>query len=253
MNAKDDKTDGLARSAAMLWGEAAPGRRGPKPALSLDAIARAAADVADAEGLAAVSMQRVAKELGYTTMSLYTYVPSKDLLVEAMVDIATGPPPPWADAPNGWRPQLLRWTTDLWHVFARHPWGLQATLIGPPLGPNQLAWFERLLSTLSRSGLSTADVSSTAMFVLASVRGLAKIALDVYPAASPAEVAAANAEYSKVLHDVAERGGLSAVAAFAATPPPEADTDAGLPHDLAFGMNLLLDGIEGRVERHRKT
>jgi AcrR family transcriptional regulator len=68
----------------LLWGRREPGRRGPRPGLSTDAIVEAAVAVADAEGLGAVSMARVAKELGFTTMSLYRHVTSKDELLQLM-------------------------------------------------------------------------------------------------------------------------------------------------------------------------
>ena len=75
------ESDDLPRVLQLLWGLDAPGRRGPKPALSLHQIGAAAVRIADAEGLGAVSMSRVAGELGYTTMSLYRYVESKDDLL----------------------------------------------------------------------------------------------------------------------------------------------------------------------------
>ena len=80
----------------LLWGLQERPRRGPKPGLSLERIVDAAIGLADAGGLAAVSMARVAAELGFTTMSLYRYVPTKDDLLELMVDAASGLPP--ADA-----------------------------------------------------------------------------------------------------------------------------------------------------------
>jgi AcrR family transcriptional regulator len=64
-----EKPDGgLSPEMAALWGNRERPRRGPKPAMSVEAIVAAATMVADAEGLDAISMQRVAKELGYTTM-----------------------------------------------------------------------------------------------------------------------------------------------------------------------------------------
>jgi len=68
----------------LLWGRREAGQRGPKRGLSVDAIVEAAIEVGDAEGLGAVSMSRVAKELGFTTMSLYRYVTSKDELLQLM-------------------------------------------------------------------------------------------------------------------------------------------------------------------------
>src|SRR5580704_2893657 len=68
----------------LLWGRRPRGQRGPKPGLSVDAIVETAVRLGDGEGLEAVSMARVAKELGFTTMSLYRYVASKEELLQLM-------------------------------------------------------------------------------------------------------------------------------------------------------------------------
>src|SRR5678815_4834533 len=74
------------RSIALLWGVPGAGRRGPKPSRSVEEVVSAAVALADAEGLAALSMRRVAETLGLSPMALYTYVPSKAELVDLMVD-----------------------------------------------------------------------------------------------------------------------------------------------------------------------
>src|SRR5260370_17230498 len=71
-----------ARTLALLWREGPAQRRhGPPQGLSIDAVVRAATDLADREGLEALTMRRVAQALGVAPMTLYTYVPGKaDLL-----------------------------------------------------------------------------------------------------------------------------------------------------------------------------
>ena len=76
----------------LLWGRRERGKRGPRAGLSADAIVAAAVRVADAEGLEAVSMARVAKELGFTTMSLYRHVSGKDELLQMMWDASAQVP-----------------------------------------------------------------------------------------------------------------------------------------------------------------
>src|ERR1700712_4171701 len=99
-------------TAEFLWQERARPTRGPKPALTLDQIADAAIAIADAEGLAAVSMQRGAAGPGYTKMWLYRYLPGKAELVAAMVERALGGPPTIAPA-DGWRAGLTAWAEAL--------------------------------------------------------------------------------------------------------------------------------------------
>src|SRR3954453_12429425 len=120
-------------SVEFLWGGRTQPTRGPKPALSLDGIADAAIAVADAEGLAAVSMQRVAADLGYTKMSLYRYVPGKAELVAAMLERAIGEPP---ETTGEWRPALREWAENLLAAYAAHAWSLAATTGRRPIGPN---------------------------------------------------------------------------------------------------------------------
>src|SRR5687767_7327764 len=69
-----------------LWGKSPPGRRGPKPALSVAQIVEAAYVIADEQGLAAVSMARVAEALGCSPMALYRHVKNKDELLILLAD-----------------------------------------------------------------------------------------------------------------------------------------------------------------------
>src|SRR5882757_3162372 len=92
----------------LAWGLGESGTRGPRKGLSLEQVVDAAIAVGDAEGLAGLSMSRVAKQLGFTTMSLYRYVDSKDTLITLVSDRLIGLPPepiagqPWREAIEGW-------------------------------------------------------------------------------------------------------------------------------------------------------
>lgn len=243
--AKADASDYLTRSLQLLWGQATPGRRGPKPQTSAEEIARTAVRVADAEGLAAVSMQRVATELGLTAMSLYTYVPSKDLLLEVMLDLTAETAEPSNDSAD-WREGVHAWVDTVWRLFAAHPWALRVQVSGPPLGPHQMALFERLLAALSGSGLPDGELFDTGMFLLSAVRGLSKLALDMVEhsgAAPPSEVDAAalrivSPQRFPTLHRT------MTVEKYAE--PKELGLDA-VPGNLRYGVDRLLDGVQARV------
>ena len=99
----DDEDDDLPRGVALAWGVAASPQRGPKREMSVERIVEAAVEIADAEGLGAVSMAAVAARLGYTPMSLYRYVTAKDDLVLLMQEEATGLPPESVREVEGWR------------------------------------------------------------------------------------------------------------------------------------------------------
>jgi AcrR family transcriptional regulator len=138
---------GRAAVPEVIWARPERTGRGPKPAYSRADIAAAAVRIADAEGLDAVSMRRVAAELGCGTMSLYNYVPRKEDLYELMVDAVSGEHELWE--PSGdWRADMLRvgWQTRA--LMRRHPW--VPRLMSPVYGfsPNALRYLEHCLACL---------------------------------------------------------------------------------------------------------
>ena len=129
------------RTLRLLWRDTAEPARGPQPGLSVDRVVAAAVAVADAEGLAAVSMRRVAQRLEVGTMTLYTYVPGKAELVALMQDAVYAEvvaPVQGAD----WRARLWRVAWNNWELYHRHPWLLEAVTGRPLLGPNETAKYD---------------------------------------------------------------------------------------------------------------
>ncbi|WP_017597469.1 TetR/AcrR family transcriptional regulator, partial [Nocardiopsis lucentensis] len=169
----------MTREIELLWGLREPGRRGPKPKLNREGVVRAAVAVADAEGLEGVSMQRVARELGYTTMSLYRHVDSKEDLLVLMVDAAMAQDPPEPRADGDWRAGIQAWVSGCREMYRRHPWVVFAAVFGPPLGPNGLRWMEAGLRELVGAGLTTADAVQVLMTVSGVVRDTCRIELDM--------------------------------------------------------------------------
>jgi AcrR family transcriptional regulator len=157
----------------LLWGRQPLPSRGPKPAVTLPEIAEAGIRIADAEGLEAVSMQRIAGELPVTKMALYRYVPGKTELVAVMSDLAMGAPP---DRPDdlAWRTALRTWALDLYDGFTRHPWLLQSTIGRRPLGPNELTWMERGVAALTESGLTGGEQLDAILVITSHVRNIAQ-------------------------------------------------------------------------------
>ena len=117
----------------------------------------AAVRLADAEGLEAVSMARVAKELGFTTMSLYRYVTSKEELLQLMWNAsAQGAEGLELDGAS-WRERLQEWAIVQREMLDRHPWITQMPMASPPLAPNSLTFVERGLEALDETGVSDGD------------------------------------------------------------------------------------------------
>src|SRR5687768_429272 len=98
----------------LLWGLTQRPRRGPKPKLTVERIVEVAIARADAEGVSALSMRRVADQLSVTAMSLYTYVPSKAELIDLMLDTVYGEPARPERVEGGWRARLELIARETW-------------------------------------------------------------------------------------------------------------------------------------------
>lgn len=155
-----------------LWGLAGPPARGPRARADVAAVAAGAVAVADRDGFEAVTLARVAAELGLTTTALYRYVDAKATLVELMVDHALGEPPVLRARTPGRR--LDAWVDALCERYAKHPWLSVFPLERPPRSPRALAWLDVLLQELSAAGAP--DPLGTALAVDVLVRGYAGLA-----------------------------------------------------------------------------
>ena len=157
-------------TSEFLWTARSKPTRGPKPTLTLDQIADAAIAIADAEGLAAVSMQRVAADLGYTKMSLYRYLPGKTELVAAMLERGMAEKPDLSG--KQWRDALTTWSELLLAKFAQHAWTVEAAAGPRPIGPNELGWMDAALAVLP-DGLTGAERLDAVATLAGHVRMLA--------------------------------------------------------------------------------
>jgi AcrR family transcriptional regulator len=165
----------LPGAVKVLWRERDHPSRGPKPTLSADQIARAAIGVADAEGLAAVSMQRIARAVHVTTMALYRYFSSKAELIDLMIDTAGGPAPDLDAVSKGWRSRLEEWTRRCSSVYRDHPWFLQAaTARRRIMGPNELEWLDAALGVLCDTGLPARQQHEAFLVLIGHVRSNAE-------------------------------------------------------------------------------
>ncbi|SEP37791.1 TetR/AcrR family transcriptional regulator C-terminal domain-containing protein [Amycolatopsis saalfeldensis] len=221
----------------LLWGAWPQPARGPKPGLSLERIAAAAAGIADADGLAAVSMQRVADEFGATAMSLYRYVPGRNELLDLMTDLTLGPAPQPAEA-TGWRAALDTWTRRVYAVLWGHPWLIEAFTRPRCVGPNELSWLERAVGALAGTSLTGPERVDAAVVLLGHVHALVRNGASLSSANARAEPAATIA--SLLREHAADYPALAAAAADGAFSPQ--DTEG-----FEFGLRCILDGIDAAI------
>ncbi|MFJ3927879.1 TetR/AcrR family transcriptional regulator [Streptomyces sp. NPDC090022] len=253
-------------AARLLWGPQPPVKpaRGPKRGLTLDGIAAAGVGIADGEGLGAVSMQRVAGELGVTKMALYRYVPGKAELVALMVESAmAGVPLPEAEAGAGagaglpgagWRARLGEWARALLVGFQRHPWLLEATVGVRVMGPRELAWLERALAALEGCGLSGAEAMDAVVLLTGHVRGIAAQGQGQGVAESAGGEAGGaggpDAQLTAVLGEVMREHGDRYPALAAAL--VSAAGGGGQDQALEFGLERILDGLGLLMEQRKR-
>ncbi|GAA3731677.1 TetR/AcrR family transcriptional regulator C-terminal domain-containing protein [Plantactinospora mayteni] len=216
--------------------------RRPEAELSQRQIVRAATGIADAEGLPATTMRRVATELRVATMSLYRHVRGKDHLVLLMADAAFGedslPDPP----PPGWRAQLELVCRLQWAIYRRHPWLAQVvSLTRPLLAPNAMAHTEWTMRAVSDRGLDLDTMLHVAATTANYVRGTA-VNLE-REAEAEQDTGVTDDEWMRARQ--AAVGALFAAGSFpllarTATRP---GIDLNLDGLFEFGLQRLLDGL----------
>ena len=147
-----------------------PARRRREP-ISRDAIVNAAVRLMDAEGLAALSMRRLADELGTGAASLYWHVGSKDGLLDLVLDRIIGEAQVPDPDPEHWREQIKQVARDQRAATLRHPYVVRVSIGRIPMGPNALRYSERVLAVLRAGGLPPRLAVQGYLLLIATVNG----------------------------------------------------------------------------------
>ncbi|MEE4417872.1 TetR/AcrR family transcriptional regulator [Streptomyces bugieae] len=237
------------RTVELLWGaKESPGRTG----LNLAGIVAAAIEVADAEGLPALSMRRVAERLGFTTMSLYRHVPGKAELIELMRDAVVGEldlsAPDHSDSGDvDWRTGMEAWARAHWTLHLRHPWLVHTAGSRRLPGPNIMADYERALQIAEGTGLRASEVVAVVSLVAGFVKTAAQQVHEVRH--EERESGVSNAQWWRGQEELVERMGpypaLGRLWQAGAFDEPEDPFD--------FGLARTLDGVELLVARRHRA
>jgi AcrR family transcriptional regulator len=225
-----------------LWAPPAPERA--RRGLSVEKVVAAAVELADGEGLAAVSMARVANALGFTTMSLYRHVRSKDELLVLMMDRVMALPP--AAAYDGWREGLAGWAWDLLRMVREHPWVLYVRIGPPPATPRSVTLMERGLAPLADAPLSEEEKARLILMINGYVYWQARLEAELAPGSGDPATDPLVA-YITVMHTLVDDR----------WPAVRRVVDAGVfddgqdtrDADFTFGLERILDGVEKLVRR----
>lgn len=218
-------------------------RRASEPDQTRERIVGAAIAIADAEGLGAVSMRRIATDLGMATMSLYHYLPGKDELVTAMMDEAFGGDalPPIPD--SGWRERMDLIARLQWQAYNRHPWLAEImSFTRPPLAPRAMRYTEWMLTALDDYGLSSQIMVHVAVGLASFVRGTA---INLEPEAQAQQDTGLDnedwmTETEPAFFEIVRAQGFPVLSRIA-----EEGVDYDLNTLFEFGLARFLDGLAG--------
>lgn len=239
------------RTLELLWRRPGPARRrGPRQGLTVDEVVDTAIGTADADGLDAVTMRRLANQLRVAPMTLYTYVPGKAELIDLMLDTvyARMPRTPHDDRP--WRDRVAAVARDNREMFRAHPWAATVLTGRPPLGPGLMAKYEHELRAFDDTGLDDVRRDAALTYLLDFVQASARSAAEVQAARRDSTQTdqqwwTANAPLlARVLDEerypTAVRVGAAAGAAQGAAYDPD--------HAYAFGLQRVLDGLAALID-----
>jgi DNA-binding transcriptional regulator YhcF (GntR family) len=222
-------------------------RRGPDRELGTDRIVATGMAVADAEGLEAVSMRRLAAELGVGPMSLYRHVAGREALEQLLVRAVLRADPLPEPGPPGWRAKLELVSRVQWRAYRAHPWLPELiSMTRPLLVPEAMAHTEWTLRALAGVPLTPAERMREALTLPAIVRGLAgTVAAE---ARAERETGQDNDQWWVTLDgEVRALLGSGRFPQLAAAQGPAQDLDALLEH----ALTCHLDGLEMRLARGR--
>src|SRR6202790_1507326 len=235
-----------ARTLALLWRDpAVVPRHGPRQGLSIDAVVAAATQLADTEGLEAVTTRRGAKALGVAPMTVYTYVPGKAELLDLMLDTAYTSMPRLDTHGQPWRQRLAAIAEENKALFENHPWAATISTIRPPLGPGMMTKYEHELLALEGLGLDDVQMDSSLTYLLSFVQAWARAAAAARAVQQDSAMddmqwwTASGPLLARVLDEntypIAARVGSAAGAAHGTAYSPS--------HAYTFGLQRVLDGL----------
>jgi AcrR family transcriptional regulator len=220
--------------------------------LSKEEVVRTAIWIADAEGLGALSMRRIATELGVSTMALYRYVGGKEALVLQMVDLAIGEFPMPRELPASWRAVIETAARAQWAAYKAHLWLASAVSIGrPQVLPNLLPHTDAVLRAIGGFGVDADTSMYAAITVFGYVRGVALNLESEAHAEQDTGLTAdewADQQAGRLAELIVEHD----LAGFRALAEPDGfEFDFQLDELFEFGLGIVLDGLAVKLQRLR--
>ncbi|MGD7705610.1 TetR/AcrR family transcriptional regulator [Microlunatus sp. Y2014] len=234
----------IPRVVAVAWGVAEFPQKGPKRELSHERIVEAAIEIADADGLGAVTMSRVAQSLGFTTMALYRYISTKDELQQLMLDAAISDEDLRTGVTDDWRSGIEAWAQVLLEAYLAHPWALEIPVgVNALVMPNQLRIVDTALRLLRPLAGGADERLAVLLAAAVYVRGFAVSMVEIMRSRE-----AINGATRAMIAEVATPARFPDVAPLLASGAYFGDTVEGADgpvddDDFRRGLHWLLDGV----------
>ena len=250
MNQEYSGSGDPAKSLELLWRRRPQPTRGPKPALTVERIVEAAVGIADAEGIAGMSMRRVADELGAGAMTLYRYFPGKAELLDVMLDTVYGELPR-RDVDGDWRARLDEVARENRELYLRHPWLLQVAISRPPLGPHVMAKYEYELAAVEGIGLTDIEMDDTVALVNGYVHGAVRTAVEARQVIQRSGMTDKEWWLAHVPHldQIGDTKNFPLASRVGTAVGNEFDAPYDSDHAFEYGLERLLDGVSALVEK----
>lgn len=250
---------GLPGAVAIAWGMHEAPQRGPNRGMSHERIVAAAIEIADTEGLHAVTMQAVAKALGFTNMSLYRYVSNKDELLRLMQDAATKFPEE-IRLSGDWKTALKQWADLVRHAYRAHPWALDiARDHTSVLMPNSVRAADACFGALKNLNLDDQTKVGVILVISQHVAAMVQLELSLADEGEATITAEGLGQLSEVITEkrfpnIAE---LMVHGNYVATPTAASASheqdDEGIEAEFSLGLDLIISGLEVLEKEQRPT
>jgi AcrR family transcriptional regulator len=243
------------RTLELLWRRTLgtpQGSRGPRQRVSVDEVIRAGIAVADAEGLPAFSMRKVADRLGLKLMSIYTYVPGRAELIGLMIDEVAGEQV-LAPHEGPLRQRLTKIARQLWDEFHRHPWLLQVETSRPWIGPHLSDRWEWQLAAIEGAGFTDLEMDQVVTLINGFAAAAARASVEARRAAEQSGIS--DVEWWEVNAPVLERvmppGRYPISGRVGTTAGQEYNAVSDPERSFRFGLDRILDGLERLLAEHQ--
>ncbi|MFD0715300.1 TetR/AcrR family transcriptional regulator [Paenibacillus sp. GCM10027626] len=246
---EDQLFQDLPRGVAISWGKVEAPRRGPKREMDVQTIVATAIEIADKDGLAAVSMNRVAAAFGFTAMSLYRYIPSKEDLLLLMQDaVCAMVELPVIDDYEDWRGNMRVYVHASIQVLRDHPWYSDIPISGIPIMPNILKMVDWSLRTMRYLPLNGNEKMAVTLLLSNYARGCGTLQRDIDRAmlAGVSPESFSGLQYTqalKLLVKAEQYPDLQPIVMSGIYTEDGQNAEEKID-DMEFGLERILDGIE---------